>query len=367
MQTLHVDLGERSYPIYIGADLLVCSDLLAAHIAGRQVAIVTNETVAPLYLARLEQALAGYALTSIVLPDGEAFKTWETLQLIFDGLLGARHDRRTTVIALGGGVIGDMAGFAAACYQRGVNFIQVPTTLLSQVDSSVGGKTGINHPLGKNMVGAFYQPQAVLIDTASLATLPARELSAGLAEVIKYGLICDEPFLAWLEEHMPALRALDQQALTMAIARSCTAKARVVAADERESGLRATLNLGHTFGHAIETQQGYGVWLHGEAVAAGTVMALDMSERLGWITAAERDRAVRLFIAAGLPVVPPQDMTPEDFMEHMAVDKKVLDGQLRLVLLRGLGEAIVTADFPREILNATLSADYAAQLDQLKN
>lgn len=367
MQTLHVDLAERSYPIYIGADLLVRTDLLAAHIVGRQVAIVTNETVAPLYLERLEQALAGYALTSIVLPDGEAFKTWETLQLIFDGLLGARHDRRTTVIALGGGVIGDMAGFAAACYQRGVNFIQVPTTLLSQVDSSVGGKTGINHPLGKNMVGAFYQPQAVLIDTASLATLPARELSAGLAEVIKYGLICDEPFLVWLEEHMSALRALDQQALTFAIARSCAAKARVVAADERESGVRATLNLGHTFGHAIETHKGYGVWLHGEAVAAGTVMALDMSERLGWITTAERERAVRLFLAAGLPVVPPEDMTPEDFMEHMAVDKKVLDGRLRLVLLRGLGDAVVTGDFPREILNATLSADYAAQLAQLKN
>lgn len=367
MQTLHVDLGERSYPIYIGADLLARTDLLAAHIVGRQVAIVTNETVAPLYLGRLEQALAGYALTSIVLPDGEAFKTWESLQLIFDGLLGARHDRRTTVIALGGGVIGDMAGFAAACYQRGVNFIQVPTTLLSQVDSSVGGKTGINHPLGKNMVGAFYQPQAVLIDTTSLATLPARELSAGLAEVIKYGLICDEPFLVWLEEHMSALRALDQQALTFAIARSCAAKARVVAADERESGVRATLNLGHTFGHAIETHKGYGVWLHGEAVAAGTVMALDMSERLGWITTAERERAVRLFLAAGLPVVPPGDMTPEDFMEHMAVDKKVLDGQLRLVLLRGLGDAVVTGDFPREILNATLSADYAAQLAQLKN
>lgn len=367
MQTLHVDLGERSYPIYIGADLLARTDLLAAHIVGRQVAIVTNETVAPLYLGRLEQALAGYALTSIVLPDGEAFKTWESLQLIFDGLLGARHDRRTTVIALGGGVIGDMAGFAAACYQRGVNFIQVPTTLLSQVDSSVGGKTGINHPLGKNMVGAFYQPQAVLIDTASLATLPARELSAGLAEVIKYGLICDEPFLVWLEEHMSTLRALDQQALTFAIARSCAAKARVVAADERESGVRATLNLGHTFGHAIETHKGYGVWLHGEAVAAGTVMALDMSERLGWITTAERERAVRLFLAAGLPVVPPEDMTPEDFMEHMAVDKKVLDGQLRLVLLRGLGDAVVTGDFPREILNATLSADYAAQLAQLKN
>lgn len=367
MQTLHVDLGERSYPIHIGAELLARSDLLTTHIVGRQVAIVTNETVAPLYLSALEGALDGYALTSVVLPDGEAFKTWETLQLIFDGLLSARHDRRTTVIALGGGVIGDMAGFAAACYQRGVNFIQMPTTLLSQVDSSVGGKTGINHPLGKNMVGAFYQPQAVLIDTATLATLPARELSAGLAEVIKYGLICDEPFLSWLEENMSALRALDQAALTAAIARSCAAKARVVAADERESGVRATLNLGHTFGHAIETHMGYGVWLHGEAVAAGTVMALDMSERLGWISAAERERAVRLFLAAGLPVVPPQEMTPADFMEHMAVDKKVLDGQLRLVLLRGLGEAVVTSEFSREILNATLSADYAAQLAQLKN
>ncbi|MGB4073710.1 3-dehydroquinate synthase [Pseudomonas sp.] len=367
MQTLHVDLGERSYPIHIGAELLARSDLLTAHIVGRQVAIVTNETVGPLYLEALERTLGGYALTSVVLPDGEAFKTWDILQLIFDGLLSARHDRRTTVIALGGGVIGDMAGFAAACYQRGVNFIQMPTTLLSQVDSSVGGKTGINHPLGKNMVGAFYQPQAVLIDTATLATLPARELSAGLAEVIKYGLICDEPFLTWLEENMSALRALDQAALTAAIARSCAAKARVVAADERESGVRATLNLGHTFGHAIETHMGYGVWLHGEAVAAGTVMALDMSERLGWISTAERERAVRLFLAAGLPVVPPQEMTPADFMQHMAVDKKVLDGQLRLVLLRGLGEAVVTSEFSREILNATLSADYAAQLAQLKN
>ena len=367
MQTLRVDLGERSYPIYIGADLLARADLLAPHITGRQVAIVTNETVAPLYLGALETALAGYAVTSIVLPDGEAFKNWETLQAIFDGLLGARHDRRTTVVALGGGVIGDMAGFAAACYQRGVNFIQVPTTLLSQVDSSVGGKTGINHPLGKNMVGAFYQPQAVLIDIASLVTLPARELSAGLAEVIKYGLICDEPFLGWLEENMLALRALDQAVLTTAVERSCVAKARVVGADERESGVRATLNLGHTFGHAIETHQGYGVWLHGEAVAAGTVMALEMSMRMGWVTVAERDRGIRLFQAAGLPVVPPKDMTPEHFLEHMAVDKKVLDGQLRLVLLRCLGEAVVTSEYPREILNATLSADYAAPVDQLKH
>ncbi|SDF53129.1 3-dehydroquinate synthase [Phytopseudomonas seleniipraecipitans] len=367
MQTLHVDLAERSYPIYIGADLLSRVDLLAAHIVGQQVAIVTNETIAPLYLAELQATLADYRVTSIVLPDGEAFKNWQTLQTIFDGLLGARHDRRTTVIALGGGVIGDMAGFAAACYQRGVNFIQIPTTLLSQVDSSVGGKTGINHPLGKNMVGAFYQPQAVLIDTRSLETLPQRELSAGLAEVIKYGLICDEPFLGWLEEHVAALRGLDQAALTEAIERSCAAKARVVGADERETGVRATLNLGHTFGHAIETHMGYGVWLHGEAVAAGTAMALEMSHRLGWITADERDRGVRLFLAAGLPVVPPQEMTPADFLEHMAVDKKVLDGQLRLVLLRSLGEAVVTSDYPRDILNATLAADYPALVARLNN
>lgn len=365
MQTLKVDLGERSYPIYIGEGLLDQPELLAPHIASRQVAIVSNETVAPLYLERLSKALGAYSVLPVVLPDGEAHKNWETLQLIFDGLLTARHDRRTTVVALGGGVIGDMAGFAAACYQRGVDFIQVPTTLLSQVDSSVGGKTGINHPLGKNMVGAFYQPNAVLIDTTSLKTLPARELSAGLAEVIKYGLICDKPFLAWLEDNMQALRALDSAALTEAIRRSCAAKAAVVGADERESGVRATLNLGHTFGHAIETHMGYGVWLHGEAVAAGTVMALEMSMRLGWIDQAERDRGIRLLQDAGLPVVPPQEMTPAHFMEHMAVDKKVLDGRLRLVLLRQMGEAVVTDDYSKEILQATLSADYRAIVAQL--
>ncbi|MCO7553433.1 3-dehydroquinate synthase [Metapseudomonas otitidis] len=365
MRTLQVDLGERSYPIHIGADLLSKAELFAPHIAGKQVAIVTNETVAPLYLERLTQTLAGYKVQPIVLPDGESFKNWETLQLIFDGLLTARHDRRTTIIALGGGVIGDMAGFAAACYQRGVDFIQVPTTLLSQVDSSVGGKTGINHPLGKNMVGAFYQPKAVLIDTATLRTLPPRELSAGLAEVIKYGLICDAPFLDWLETHMEALLALEPTALTEAIERSCAAKARVVGADERESGIRATLNLGHTFGHAIETHMGYGVWLHGEAVAAGTVMALEMSRRLGWIDATERDRSMRLLRAAGLPIVPPQEMTPGHFLEHMAVDKKVIDGQLRLVLLSRLGEAVVTADYPGNILDETLSADYRALAEEL--
>lgn len=360
MQTLTVELGERSYPIHIGEGLLGRTELLAPHIAGRQVAIVSNTTVAPLYLQRLSQSLGAYSVVPVVLPDGEAHKNWETLQSIFDALLTARLDRRATIIALGGGVIGDLTGFAAACYQRGVDFIQIPTTLLSQVDSSVGGKTGINHPLGKNMVGAFYQPKAVLIDTSTLASLPPRELSAGLAEVIKYGLICDEPFLRWLEEHVDALRALDQVALTEAIARSCQAKATVVGADERETGLRATLNLGHTFGHAIETHMGYGVWLHGEAVATGTVMALEMSMRLGWISQAERDRGIVLLQRAGLPVVPPAEMTPEDFLEHMAIDKKVIDGRLRLVLLQRIGEAVITDDYPREVLQATLAADYQA-------
>lgn len=366
MQTQTVNLGERSYPIYIGSGLLANADLFKKHLAGRQVAIVTNETVAPLYLQKLEASLVGTELISVVLPDGEAYKNWETLQLIFDGLLKARHDRRTTVVALGGGVVGDMAGFAAACYQRGVDFIQVPTTLLSQVDSSVGGKTGINHPLGKNMIGAFYQPQAVVIDTAVLHTLPPRELSAGLAEVIKYGLICDEPFLGWLEGNMAALRALDESLLAEAVERSCAAKARVVGADERESGVRATLNLGHTFGHAIETHMGYGVWLHGEAVGAGTAMALEMSMRLGWISEGERDRGLRLLLSAGLPVIPPAEMTPEHFLEHMAVDKKVLDGRMRLVLLRRMGEAVVTDEFPRAVLDATLTTDYHALVARLE-
>lgn len=367
MQTLQVDLGERSYPIYIGAGLLGRVECIIPHLAGRQVAVVTNETVAPLYLDKLARTLSDCELTPIVLPDGEAFKHWETLQKIFDSLLEARHDRRTTLIALGGGVIGDMAGFAAACYQRGVDFIQIPTTLLSQVDSSVGGKTGINHPLGKNMIGAFYQPKAVVIDTSTLATLPARELSAGLAEVIKYGLICDESFLSWLETHMEALRALDAMALTEAIARSCAAKAQVVGADERESGVRAILNLGHTFGHAIETHMGYGSWLHGEAVAVGTVMALEMSRRLGWLDEAGRDRGIHLLQRAGLPTVPPTEMTTNDFFRHMSVDKKVLGGQLRLVLLRRLGEAVVTGDFSREALQATLDTDYRMLMEQISH
>ena len=360
MQTLKVDLGERSYPIYIGEGLLDLPELLAPHISGGTVAIISNETVAPLYLERLSRSLAAYSVISVILPDGEVHKNWETLQLIFDALLTARHDRSTTLVALGGGVVGDMAGFASSCYQRGVDFIQVPTTLLSQVDSSVGGKTGINHRLGKNMVGAFYQPQAVIIDTTTLNTLPQGEVSSGLAEVIKYGLICDEPFLTWLEENMGDLRELEQVALTEAIYRSCASKSLVVTADERESGVRATLNLGHTFGHAIETHIGYGLWLHGQAVASGTVMALEMSKRLGWISTQERDRGIRLFQLAGLPVIPPQEMSEADFLKHMAIDKKVIDSQLRLVLLRKMGEAVVTYDYPKEILQATLGADYLA-------
>ena len=365
MQTLLVDLAERSYPIYIGSDLLGSRKILSKHIVGKQVAIISNETVAPLYLKKLETALEGYTLSAVILPDGEAYKNWETLQLIFDGLLTARFDRKSTLIALGGGVIGDMAGFAAACYQRGINFIQVPTTLLSQVDSSVGGKTGINHPLGKNMIGAFYQPQAVLIDIDSLATLPRRELCAGLAEVIKYGLICDAQFLGWLEINLERILDLDPVAVTEAIQQSCLAKARVVALDERESGLRETLNLGHTFGHAIETHMGYGVWLHGEAVAAGTVMALEMSRRLGYISAEDRDRVIRLLRRAELPVAPPVEMRPDHFIEHMAVDKKVKAGRVRFVLLSGLGNAVVLGDYPEEILHDTLIADYRAIAEQV--
>lgn len=356
MQQLNVELGERSYPIYIGSGLLGQPALFTDHIHGRQVCIVTDDTVAPLYLERLCATLKDYQLLKVVLPTGEAFKNWSTLQQVFDALLLNRHDRKTTLIALGGGVIGDMTGFAAACYQRGVDFIQVPTTLLSQVDSSVGGKTGINHPAGKNMLGAFYQPQAVIIDTDSLITLPAREISAGLAEIIKYGLIRDADFLSWLEVNMAALRCLDAALITEAINRSCSIKAEVVAADEREGGVRAILNLGHTFGHAIEAHQGYGQWLHGEAVGAGMVMALDLSRRLGRLNDTDFERGRSLIAAAGLPVSPPAEMTVEQFTELMAVDKKVLDGKLRLVLLRQMGQADVTADFPLESLNATLNA-----------
>ena len=351
---LSVELGERSYPIFIGEGLLGTQDL-SAFVSGAQVMIVTNETVAPLYLERAKACFPGKRVDTVVLPDGEKFKDWQTLNSIFDGLLEQRHTRKTTLVALGGGVVGDMAGFAAACYQRGVPFIQIPTTLLSQVDSSVGGKTGINHPLGKNMIGAFHQPQAVLIDTASLQTLPAREVSAGLAEVLKYGLIRDQGFLGWLEEHMDALVSLDPEALAEAIFRSCACKAEIVALDEREGGLRAILNLGHTFGHAIETYAGYGNWLHGEAVGTGMLMAAELSALEGMISRDDCDRINRLILRAGLPDKPPVAMTADDFMGLMAVDKKNVDGLLRLVLLRSVGDAVVTAEASPENLALTFA------------
>ena len=351
---LSVELGERSYPIFIGEGLLGTQDL-SAFVSGAQVMIVTNETVAPLYLERAKACFPGKRVDTVVLPDGERFKDWQTLNSIFDGLLEQRHTRKTTLVALGGGVVGDMAGFAAACYQRGVPFIQIPTTLLSQVDSSVGGKTGINHPLGKNMIGAFHQPQAVLIDTASLQTLPAREVSAGLAEVIKYGLIRDQGFLGWLEERMDALVSLDPEALAEAIFRSCACKAEIVALDEREGGLRAILNLGHTFGHAIETYAGYGNWLHGEAVGTGMLMAAELSALEGMISRDDCDRINRLILRAGLPDKPPVAMTADDFMGLMAVDKKNVDGLLRLVLLRSVGDAVVTAEASPENLALTFA------------
>ncbi|AGA88964.1 3-dehydroquinate synthase [Thioflavicoccus mobilis 8321] len=353
-ETIEVALGERSYPILIGTDLIGDPACYSPYIAGAQVLIVTNETVAPLYLERVRQALAGRRIETVVLPDGEQYKTLDVVGRVFDSLLAQRFARDCTLIALGGGVVGDMAGFAAACYQRGVSFIQVPTTLLAQVDSSVGGKTGVNHPLGKNMIGAFHQPRAVIADTATLDTLPDRELSAGLAEVIKYGLIRDAGFFAWLEAEMAALRAREPTALAAAIARSCRCKAEIVAADEREAGQRALLNLGHTFGHAIETGAGYGRWLHGEAVGAGMCLAADLSRRLGWLTSTDLAHACALIAAAGLPVAPPGDIATERFLELMAVDKKVQSGQLRLVLLKAIGEATITADFDPAALRATL-------------
>lgn len=352
---LNVELGDRSYPIVIGDHLLGKYDL-TPWVAGEQVMIVTNDTVAPLYLEQARACFPGKTVDVVILPDGEKFKDWQTLNLIFDELLARRHTRKTTLAALGGGVVGDMAGFASACYQRGVAFIQIPTTLLSQVDSSVGGKTGINHPLGKNMIGAFHQPNVVLIDTCTLDTLPPREVSAGLAEVIKYGLIRDLDLLGWLEHNVDRLVALDRAALAEAIYRSCVCKAGVVSADEREGGLRAILNLGHTFGHAIETFAGYGNWLHGEAVGTGMLMAADLSLRQGWLSAADRDRAAELIQRARLPARAPEAMSPGDFMELMAVDKKNVDGRLRLVLLKGLGGAAVTDEASPGHLQETLRA-----------
>lgn len=358
MITLDLILPDTRYPIHIGRDLLEQVELLLPHLPLPKVAIVSNETVAPLYLARLQQALARHRIDSfsVVLPDGEQHKDWNTLNLIFDALLSRNAERKTTLIALGGGVVGDMTGFAAACYQRGAPFIQIPTTLLAQVDSSVGGKTAINHPQGKNMIGAFYQPKAVIADMSLLDTLPERELSAGLAEVIKYGLLGDAAFLGWLEENMPRLRARDPDALQHAVKRSCEMKADIVGQDEKEQGVRALLNLGHTFGHAIEAGLGYGVWLHGEAIGAGMVLAAAASAELGWLSSADVERVRGLVAAAGLPVKSPR-MPMARWLELMSHDKKVEAGTIRFVLLQQLGQATIQAGLPSAILEKILNSN----------
>jgi 3-dehydroquinate synthase len=359
MITLHVDLGERSYPIFIGQHLLGKAELVIPYIHGRQLVIVTNETIAPLYLQQTLKAFANYQCETVILPDGEVYKTIDGVMPIIDCLMQHNLDRKATLIALGGGVIGDMTGFAAAIYRRGINFIQIPTTLLAQVDSSVGGKTGVNHPLGKNMIGAFHQPQCVIADTKTLQTLEDKELSAGLAEVIKYALINSQDFFFWLEENMQLLFRRDSDALAYAIKFSCKDKATIVAADEKEAGQRALLNLGHTFGHAIETGLGYGQCLHGEAVAIGMVMAADLSVRHGWITAETMARITHLIEKAALPIGIPdageKKLSTQNFLQLMAGDKKVLDGKLHLVLMESLGKSIITADFDVEKLNETLA------------
>ncbi|MGB2259736.1 MAG: 3-dehydroquinate synthase [Porticoccaceae bacterium] len=348
-----VDLGDRSYPIQIGAGQLATANI-SQYVQGKKALIVTNTTIAPIYLQALKDQLQDKQIDTVILEDGEQYKNLDNLNQIYSQLLQSHHDRKTTLIALGGGVVGDMTGFAAACYQRGVPFIQVPTTLLAQVDSSVGGKTAVNHSLGKNMIGAFYQPQAVIIDTDSLATLPDREFCAGMAEVIKYGLIADAEFFHWLEDNLSALLQRDSAALAYAIERSCINKAEIVSADETEQGVRAILNLGHTFGHSIETFQGYTDWLHGEAVAAGMVMAAQLSVAAGDMGAGELQRTEKLIEACGLPARPPVNMTSEDFLQLMVRDKKVLDGQLRLVLLKGIGHGFVSADFDMNLLQQIL-------------
>jgi len=354
MKILTVALDDRSYPIYIGEKLFSDESLLTRHIKSKQVVIVSNEIVAPLYLQTVQQHLSAYEVASVVLPDGEQYKTLESLNRIFDTLLAHKFSRNATLIALGGGVIGDMGGFAAACYQRGIVFIQIPTTLLAQVDSSVGGKTGVNHPLGKNMIGAFYQPQAVIIDVDVLATLDDRQFVAGLSEVIKYGLIRDIDFFCWLEDNMDKLLARDKDALIYAIEYSCKTKADVVAEDEHEGGVRATLNLGHTFGHAIETGMGYGRYLHGEAVAIGTCLAADLSMRKGSLTAVDVVRIITLFKRSHLPVTSPTGLSSSQFIDLMSVDKKNVDGNIRVILLESIGKATLPIAIDRLSLIQTL-------------
>lgn len=354
MKILNVPLGDRSYPIYIGSGLLNNKELILKHTPSSQLLVVTNETIAPLYLDTVLKTLKGQKVESIILPDGEQYKTLETVNKIYDVLLTKKFDRHCTLIALGGGVIGDMTGFAAATYQRGVNFVQIPTTLLAQVDSSVGGKTGVNHPLGKNMIGAFHQPQAVIADTETLNTLEDKELSAGIAEVIKYGLIRDPDFFHWLSDNMNKLLNRDPECLALAIEKSCQNKADVVAADELEAGERALLNLGHTFGHAIEAGMGYGQWLHGEAVATGMVMAAQLSNLQGWIDQPTVDSIVDLISRAKLPVKGPEDMSPQKYLDIMSVDKKVKDGKINLVLLKQLGNAFISNDYNPSLLTDVL-------------
>nr|Q0I052.1 RecName: Full=3-dehydroquinate synthase; Short=DHQS [Shewanella sp. MR-7] len=354
-QQIQVDLGERSYPIYIGQSLMSDSETLSRYLLKKRILIVTNETVAPLYLKQIQDTMASFGeVSSVILPDGEQFKDLTHLDSIFTALLQRNYGRDSVLVALGGGVIGDMTGFAAACYQRGVDFIQIPTTLLSQVDSSVGGKTAVNHPLGKNMIGAFYQPQIVIIDTECLQTLPAREFAAGMAEVIKYGIMWDADFFQWLENNVQALKSLDTQALVYAISRCCEIKADVVSQDETEQGVRALLNLGHTFGHAIEAEMGYGNWLHGEAVAAGTVLAAQTAKSMGLIDESIVRRIVQLFHAFDLPVTAPESMDFDSFIKHMRRDKKVLGGQIRLVLPTAIGRADVFSQVSESTLEQVI-------------
>jgi 3-dehydroquinate synthase len=354
MENLRVELGSRSYPILIGRGLLGERALFEQHVRSRDILVVSNTVVAPLYLHALEASLQPRRVVATILPDGESQKTLANVARILDVMVANRFGRDCAVVALGGGVVGDMAGFAAATYQRGVAFVQVPTTLLAQVDSSVGGKTGVNHPGGKNLIGAFHQPIAVVADTGALATLPARELRAGLAEVIKYGLICDPGFFAWLEGHIDELLAGDAMALAHVIRRSCEIKAQIVGRDERERGDRALLNLGHTFGHAVESATGYTQWLHGEAIGAGLVMAACMSRESGYLTSEELQRVTRLVARTGLPTHV-TNVRPEVAMEHMRIDKKVQAGRIRLVLMRGIGSAFVTADYGEPALQRTLT------------
>ena len=362
MQRIQVELGERAYPVLIGNHLLGDPDLLNEYVRSQQVMVVSNDTIAPLYLEQLASSLRSSRVETMVIPDGEQYKTLEVMNDIITRLLEKRFSRDCTLVALGGGVVGDITGFAAACYQRGVNYVQVPTTILAQVDSSVGGKTAVNHPLGKNMIGAFHQPVAVIADIAVLDTLPERELHAGLAEVIKYGLIRDAEFFTWLEEHMQELLDRNESALVHAIERSCINKAEVVAADEKEAGMRALLNLGHTFGHAIETGLGYRDWLHGEAVATGMLMATDLSCRHGWLSAADVGRVQDILERAALPVLLPESLDRNTLLQHMAVDKKARDGNIRLVLLQQIGKAMVTREFDPVKMEATIDKFLHAHL-----